>query len=71
VGEGGEDVAVEKSSMNDVSTSTATVSGGITWMDIGWGKEERSKENSTTNTDWIWSKKAMYRDINLGFYFAH
>jgi hypothetical protein len=40
-------------------------------MDIGRGKGERSKENSTPNTDWIWSETAMYRDINLGFYFAH
>jgi hypothetical protein len=75
VGEGERIVAVEKPSMNDVSTSTAMVSGcvsgGITWMDIGRGKGERSKENSTPNTDWIWSETAMYRDINLGFYFAH
>jgi hypothetical protein len=71
VGETERTVTVEKASMNDGSTSTAMVSGGITLMDVGWDEEERSKKKNTPKTDWIWLEKAMYRDINLGFYFTH
>jgi hypothetical protein len=70
LGEAERTVTVDKRSMNDVSASTVMVSSGFTLMDVGWDEEERPKKNSDPKTDWVWSEKAMYRDINLGFYFS-
>jgi hypothetical protein len=45
-------------------------SNGMSELEVGSGGDGRLRPRLQAAKEWIWRERAMYRDINLGYYFG-